>query len=453
MEQEERTPSSKRPFVEDSHEIYTDSKRQCIQPYGFNHDLGDTATSTYAPPMWKAQSDILHESAFAPYLADFDFDLPQNVVEMPLYSDWADLDPGYPTHDSSATPVLVQSSQLEAPAPELGLSMENFTNGHPVQRTTLQDWELNFQFLGDDWSQQEATVTEDYATVIKNEGSVSGNCWENSASMPQQIASDYPPKVEGDEIFGKARELTSQAPGFIAPKPVSPVARHESTYSGQSIGSACIQRRSFTGQYDTCFGVIMADALSSFNGGQGACAVPVKIKPSGDILKLYFQDSNKYAGLIALPALCTLLDKFLIKFSATLITSPSNSSRTTVKNNKNSFMSHQCSVRIIVHGLKTEKSAVGELLSDAGLYFQHPSTTECEPDVEYCNPHYLVRPGCQLPALEDLSISSDTRIKTASETLGEVEKGKLLRVFDSTSDFGVPSQIRASQRLRSTLKE
>jgi hypothetical protein len=198
---------------------------------------------------------------------------------------------------------------------------------------------------------------------------------------------------------------------------------------------------------------IMADALSSFNGDQGSTAVPVKIKPSGDILKLYFQDSNKYAGLIALPALCTLLEKFLVKFSATLITSPSKPSRTTVKSNKDCFTSHQCSVRIIVHGLKNEKSAVSELLSDAGLCFQHPSTTECETDVEYCNPHYLVRPGCQLPALEDLSISSDTRTKTASETLGEVEKGRLLRVFDSTGDFGITPQVTASQRLRSTLKE
>jgi hypothetical protein len=197
----------------------------------------------------------------------------------------------------------------------------------------------------------------------------------------------------------------------------------------------------------------MADALSSFSGDQGTYAVPVKLKPSGDILKLYFQDSNKYAGLVALPALCTLLEKFLVKFSATLVTSPSKPSRTAVKNNKNCFMSHQCSVRIIVYGLKNEKSAVGELLSNAGLCFQHPSRTECETDVEYCNPHYLVRPGSQMPALEELSISSDTRIKTASETLGEVEKGKLLRVFDSAGDFGIPSQITASLRLRSILKE
>lgn len=197
----------------------------------------------------------------------------------------------------------------------------------------------------------------------------------------------------------------------------------------------------------------MADALSSFDGDQGTNTAPVKIKPCGDILKLYIQDSNKYAGLVLLPALCTLLDKFLVKLSATLITSPSKPSPTTPRTNKNRFVSHGCSVRIVVYGLKSEKAAVGELLSNAALYFQHPSATECETDIEYCNPHYLVRPGCQFPVLEDLSISSNTRVNTAPGVLDEVEKGKLLQLFDSTGDFGVALQITASQRLRSTLNE
>jgi hypothetical protein len=197
----------------------------------------------------------------------------------------------------------------------------------------------------------------------------------------------------------------------------------------------------------------VTDALSSFTGDQGSYIAPVKIRPCRDILKLYFQDSNKYAGLLALPALCRLLDKFLVKLSATLIASRSKPSPTTVRNTKNRFASHECSVRIIVYGLKSEKSAVSELLSNATLYLQHPSAMECETDAEYCNPHYLVRPGCQLPVLDEMSISSDTRTSKASETLDEAEKSRLLRVFDSTGDFGVASEITASPRLRSTLKE
>lgn len=197
----------------------------------------------------------------------------------------------------------------------------------------------------------------------------------------------------------------------------------------------------------------MADALSSFAGNKGNSMAPVNIRACGDIRKLYFQDSNKYAGLLTLPSLCKLLENFLVKLDATLITSPSKPSPTTVRKTKNSFASHKCSVRIIVYGLKSDRSAVGELLSQDSLYFQHPSATECEIDVEYCNPHYLVRPGCQLPALKDLSIASDTRTIKVSEILDEAEKSRLLRVFDSIDDFGAPSQITASPRLRSTLKE
>ena len=197
----------------------------------------------------------------------------------------------------------------------------------------------------------------------------------------------------------------------------------------------------------------MVEALSSFTGDQRSNIAPVKIQPCRDILKLYFQDSNRYAGLVALPPLCSLLDKFLVKFSATLIAPPSKPSPTKVKDTKPRFVSHECSVRIVIHGLKSEKYAVGELLSNSSLYFQQPSATECGTDAKYCNPHYLVRPGSQLPVLEDLVISSDTRTKDASETLDEVEKSRLLRLFDSTDDFGVAVQVIASPRLRSTLKE
>lgn len=197
----------------------------------------------------------------------------------------------------------------------------------------------------------------------------------------------------------------------------------------------------------------MADAISSFTGDQGSNIAPVKIRSCRDILKLYFQDSNKYAGLIALPALCNLLDNFPVKFSATLTASPSKPSPTRVRSTKTSFASRECSVRIIIHGPKSGKCAVGELLANASLYLQQPSATERETDAEYCNPHYLVRPGGQLPALEELAISSETRSKGAFETLDEVEKSRLLRLFDSTDDFGVASQLIASPRLRSTLKE
>ena len=198
----------------------------------------------------------------------------------------------------------------------------------------------------------------------------------------------------------------------------------------------------------------MANAMSSFTGNQGVKVAPVDIRPFGDILKLYFQDSRKYAGLLTLPVLSKLLDEFSVKFTATLVASQSRPSQTSGRGKtKNLGPTQECSVRIVVYGLKYEKSAVGNLLSDAGLFLQEPPAAECIRDVEYCNPHYLVRPGSQMPKLDELSISSNVQNTAMSETLDEAGKNRFMRIFDFANDTNIFSQIIPSPRLRSTLKE
>ena len=196
----------------------------------------------------------------------------------------------------------------------------------------------------------------------------------------------------------------------------------------------------------------MANALSSFTGNQGNNIAPVNIQPFGDILKLYFQDSNKYAGLLTLPVLTKILDEFVVKFDATLVASKSQLSQTSGRKAANRDSSHECCVRITIYGLKREKSAVSNLLSEAALYLQQPSAAECDREVEYCNPHYLLRPGSQMPMLEELSISSDFRNQTAPDALDEANKSRFMRIFDSAADFKISPQIISSPRLRSTLK-
>ncbi len=196
----------------------------------------------------------------------------------------------------------------------------------------------------------------------------------------------------------------------------------------------------------------MANALSSFTGNQGNNTAPVNIKPFGDILKLYFQDSNKYAGLLTLPVLTKILDEFVVKFDATLVASKSQLSRTSGRKATKRDSSRECCVRITVYGLKREKSAVSNLLSEAALYLQQPSAAECDREVEYCNPHYLLRPGSQMPMLEELSISSDFRNQTAPDALDEANKSRFMRIFDSAADFKITSRVISSPRLRSTLK-
>jgi len=194
--------------------------------------------------------------------------------------------------------------------------------------------------------------------------------------------------------------------------------------------------------------------MSSFTGNQGMKVVPVDIRPCGDILKLYFQDSTKYAGLLTLPVLSKPLDEFNVKFAATLVASQPRPSQASQRGKmKNLGSTQECSVRIIVYGLKCEKSAVGNLLSDASLFLQQPSAAECIREVEYCNPHYLVRPGSQMPKLDELFISSDVQNAAMLETLDEASKNRFMRIFDFANDTNIPSQVIPSPRLCSTLKE
>lgn len=109
------------------------------------------------------------------------------------------------------------------------------------------------------------------------------------------------------------------------------------------------------------------------------------------------------------------------------------------------------SVRIVIYGLVAEKKEVGAVLSDAGLYFQHPLPTEYDGKLPYINPHYLLRPGSQMPSLEGLSISGPEGSKVV-DLLDDVSKGRLMRIFDMAQGPESPLQITPSPRLKSTLK-
>jgi hypothetical protein len=205
----------------------------------------------------------------------------------------------------------------------------------------------------------------------------------------------------------------------------------------------------------------VTDVLSSFEGSQAASIAPVAIRPLRDILRFYFQDSNKYAGLVASPALCRLLEECTVELTATMIISPidlrqapfKKGPKTKTQRTKMQNVTHEYSARITVYGPRSERTSVSKILSEAGLCFQHPSAAECKQDVEYDNPHYLVRPGSQLPTLEGSSMPLDSLNTKNSDVLDEVTRSRLLRVFDTASDVDVSAQATASPRLRSTLKE
>ncbi|KAF6783886.1 transcription termination factor 2 (SNF2 family domain-containing protein) [Colletotrichum sojae] len=207
-----------------------------------------------------------------------------------------------------------------------------------------------------------------------------------------------------------------------------------------------IQLDGLNSRCGTCFGV------------QNTTGVPVCLKPPSEGLsRLYFEESNKYAGIVTVPALSKLLTAYTTKVTATLSTPQAPRATTDSRKKGNDTSKYRKNLefplRIVVYGTMEESSEIGKLLSDAGLYFQHPSTSELNMDVVYFNPHYLARPGAGMPRLDELQISSsnDSDAKSVG-ILDETSKARLMRVFDSADDEGITPTATASPRLQSSLK-
>ena len=90
----------------------------------------------------------------------------------------------------------------------------------------------------------------------------------------------------------------------------------------------------------------------------------------GNLLKLYYEASNKYAGLVDSPALSRLRQDFTTTLAATLI-APARE-----KEQKQQPRPRQTTVEIVIYGLRKDMDAVGNFLSEDGLYLQHPK--ECD---------------------------------------------------------------------------
>lgn len=103
--------------------------------------------------------------------------------------------------------------------------------------------------------------------------------------------------------------------------------------------------------------------------------------------------------------------------------------------------------------MQHDKETAGRLLSDAGIFLQHPSAAEMIPEVRYDNPHYLVRPGTEMPILEQLHLD-DITDNTENKLLNETRKGCFIQILETAKADG--ESVKAinatpSPRLRSPL--
>ncbi|KAI0848760.1 hypothetical protein F5Y00DRAFT_269978 [Daldinia vernicosa] len=186
--------------------------------------------------------------------------------------------------------------------------------------------------------------------------------------------------------------------------------------------------------YDTCFGVVLAVPTSSVSRNNTAHSVPVNLKPFGGTLMIYEQNSNAYAGILSNCQLVNALRQTHLKLDATLFISKDEDlggiNKTKMKKNTTARAAREYSIRIVVYGLMSNKEAAGDLLSDAGCFLQQPYATEVIPGVQYDNPHYLVRPGSEMPKLENLSLGMSQIIMTYHQSQIIRHVKELVRCFN-----------------------
>jgi hypothetical protein len=172
----------------------------------------------------------------------------------------------------------------------------------------------------------------------------------------------------------------------------------------------------------------------------------VIIRVSGSFLKLYHEETNKYAGLLVSPTLTRLIQEFSVTLFATLGSSQSQ------KNQEPRPISKEYPIQIVVYGFLTEKKLVGNLLSEGGLFLQHPY--EYDTRVDYVNPQYLVRPGSRMPKIKAGAFPAGLRsISSPEEVLDDISKSQLLQVFNSATGPDLFSDVKPSPRLRASLQE
>jgi len=185
--------------------------------------------------------------------------------------------------------------------------------------------------------------------------------------------------------------------------------------------------------------------------------VAIDLQQCGNLFKMYSKETKAYIGILTLPGLDTLARWPTVELKGSIMQSAMDTTSTNPKKGTASRGSKETpglkgvDCRILVYGSRAEGKGLGLALSDASLYLQHPYAEEVDDSLTYWNPHILVRPNGSMPKLEDLSLSPSSSTNL-DQSLGDVDKCRILRIFDSANDpKAVPVSYEPSPRLRSKL--
>ena len=182
-------------------------------------------------------------------------------------------------------------------------------------------------------------------------------------------------------------------------------------------------------------------------GKSDGTRIDVALKVSGNSMTVRHLESMTYGGLLRQTLAKPLIEitrQVRVTLVAFITTEPA-------KGTDGPQTARSCQLCITVYGVREASSYVGEILDDAGIYLQHP--TSYDPAVSYINPHYLVRPGGPHPAPSSgKEIELSTRPSVDLSTDRRL-KGDVIQMINSSAQGPSNySQITPSLQMRTTLK-
>jgi hypothetical protein len=184
-------------------------------------------------------------------------------------------------------------------------------------------------------------------------------------------------------------------------------------------------------------------------------SAPVRISCLNNVLNLRYEDTGKPAGMLISETLARLMKEHSVTLAASI--GPEDGRRSNLPG-ISQFAVRVRPLRIIVYGFLPEKDNVADLLDEGGLFLQCPEDFEYDKRAKYLNPMYLLPPGKDMPRIRSPSTTGGPRNRDDSvdqEELGEVERSRMLRIFDEANGAAENSMLglKQSTRIISTLKE
>ena len=182
---------------------------------------------------------------------------------------------------------------------------------------------------------------------------------------------------------------------------------------------------------------------------------PVQISFYDNLMILQYEGGGGRAGFLVSQVLSRLVRECSVNLVGTVGTQNGRRSDSmSISDGRIRFRT----LRVIVHGLLSEKDIVADILDEGNLFLQRPDEFEYDRRVRYFNPMYLLRPGEDMPRIGGSStvVGRGNTVASIDEAhLDEVDRSRVLKIFDQASGAVAKalSEVKQSTRIISTLKE